>query len=532
MLLSDAISRMRIDLADTGSTQILTDDSYARAIGKAVSDLSRFLPLDKVIEYTIDIEVSNEAWTADTTAGNYTTLAYPAIKPDSEVVKNSSSVTMTRDTDYTIDYINGKITWISGGSITTGMSCTITYTRVSYIIDISDILDELISINMVEYPVGNAPQTFVSSQQRNDLLFITAGEGSQAHLTDFSHIVIYYKAKHTMPTETAEGSYPSFLDDTIILAADAYILLELATKHEHQAVTDIASSRTELGLTTAVHTLISTALGKVTTHMADAKTALDAANTALDAVSFADVSTYLGYAVTALTAAASNSALGGTALSGADIGAATTALAAAKAVSDAILTTSIDKDTTGAEAYLDTGDANITANNTGKDVAENFANFAQVRANIAAARVQVVNGLVGEAQTRVDSMRTLVETGNGYSQVAVAYVNEASQHIASAQAIIASQQAAIEHASGYANEANGRYSIALAFINEATAELYQIDRYLAEATAYQQSVTQELAIAARFRDEAADRRNEAWTIWRDPSQISPMYNMSSYSQPV
>jgi hypothetical protein len=196
------------------------------------------------------------------------------------------------------------------------------------------------------------------------------------------------------------------------------------------------------------------------------------------------------------------------------------------------LTTSIDKPTTGAEAYLDTGEANITANNTGKDVAENFANFAQVRANIAAARVQTVNGLVGEAQTRVDSMRALIEGGTGYSQVAIAYVNEASQHIAAAQAVTASQQASIEKANGYMNEANGRYSIALSFTNEATTELYQIDRYLAEAQAYQQSAIQELAIAARYRDEAADRRNEAWTIWRDPSQISPMYNMSSYSQPV
>jgi len=239
-----------------GDVTLWTSTEITRCVERAVDDLSRFYPLEAVYEHTIVQTVTGEEWDADDTAGTYVSLANKPIKPESETVKDSGGNACTRNTDYTIDYINGKITQIDGGEIDSGEEdCTISYKKDTLGIDLSAIITNMIRVVRVEYPVGRVPQQFVSYNIWNDFMYIGSqktGE-SQAQLADKEHIAIYYDKPHTAPLAAAAPSYPAFLDEVICVGGGAYALLMKALQYEHQAVTDIAYA----GI----------ALGKITTEM-------------------------------------------------------------------------------------------------------------------------------------------------------------------------------------------------------------------------------------------------------------------------
>jgi len=272
----DALSRLRVDLSDT-TKAVFDEDVLIRAVEKATSDLSRFLPLDKVSEYTLDFTITSEPWTSAAAALTYVSLANSPIKPRSEVVVNAAGTTMTRGTDYIIKYRKGKITQIDAGSIGEGESCTISYTKSEIHLNISDIYSDMIRLERVEYPLGSVPQEFISYEQFKDVLMLKPGQSdTQGQMSSGEHILVYYKGKHSTPTDIAEATYPNFLDDTVILVASAYALFTLCVKYSFQANTDFASARTALGNIAAVHLLTAAALAKVTTYVTDMDTALDA----------------------------------------------------------------------------------------------------------------------------------------------------------------------------------------------------------------------------------------------------------------
>lgn len=276
MLLVDARTRLRIDLADTAEAQ-LTEDDLDRAVQRAVGDLSRFLPLDAILEIALAFTVTAEKWTSAAAAGTYVSLANKPIKYGSETVKNNAGTACTRNTDYYINYIEGKITHIKDKEIGNAEECTISYTKSRTTVDISSIAADLIRVDRVEYPLGNVPQDFVTFDIWGNLLTVTGGYESQAELSEGKHMGIYYKSKHTPPTDAAEGSYPSFLDDTISLAASAYALFALVAKYNFQAVTDLTSAKTALG--TISHTATGTALTKAAASIVLAITALGKVDT-------------------------------------------------------------------------------------------------------------------------------------------------------------------------------------------------------------------------------------------------------------
>jgi len=102
-------SALRTELKDTASN-IWSDSELDRAVEKAVSDLDRFFPLEKMYEITLDFEVKDEVWTAGSAAGAWVQLKYKPIAWNSETVKDSAGETCERDVDYYIDYIGGQIT--------------------------------------------------------------------------------------------------------------------------------------------------------------------------------------------------------------------------------------------------------------------------------------------------------------------------------------------------------------------------------------------------------------------------------------
>ncbi|KKL76185.1 hypothetical protein LCGC14_2047410, partial [marine sediment metagenome] len=105
------------------------------------------------------------------------------------------------------------------------------------------------------------------------------------------------------------------------------------------------------------------------------------------------------------------------------------------------------------------------------------------------------------------------------------FVEEAGMRIQEANSRVANLRTYIEQSAGWALIARG-------FAEEAAGHLGNMDRYLQEANLYQQSATGNLLLAERFREEAVERRNEAWAIWRDPHQISPTYALGQRGQPL
>jgi hypothetical protein len=478
MFLDDAISRLRTDLSDTGATQLLTNSELGRAVERAVADLSRFLPQNKVAEFTLNFTVTSESFTTGAAHGTYVSLAYKPIQLASEVVKNTAgTTTYTRDTDYTIDYTNGKITTISGGAMAVSTGYLVSYTKHNFTIDISSILSGLIKVTKVECPVGKVPREFVQFEIQDDLLVImSSGNESECNLTDKDHVAVFYECEQIAPTEESDGTYPCFLDDTILLGGSAYALMTLGIQYEHLAATDNASSRTILAALSTTQGLATTALAAFVTNIAAAVTALGAATTAL------------GKADTAA----------GTV----DVSTAQTYFASAASLLANVTVISLDKATTGAEAYLDSGDDKIPTNNTGQDVAENYSAYSRSRVEIARARVEAANSYVQAGIGEVNGASTLASQSSMYNREAEAYVAEGVQRI----------------------------QLALGYLNQAQIYLQQIDRYISSATSYQNGAQLSLTIAEKYRNAAAERRNEMWTILKDPNQIAPMYSLSSGSQ--
>jgi len=556
MYQAEIIEKLKLDLHDSDETSRLwTDDQFKRAIKRSVSEMSRHYPLEAVYEHTINQTVTDEASTAPA-AGTYLALTYKPIDPESEVVKSAGGTTYTRDTDYIMDYINGKYTIITAGSITAADTLAISYNKDMLGIDISALISDLIRVVHVEYPTGKVPQQKVAFSIWDDFMYVgsQATGQSQKLLTDESHIAIYYEKVHTPPTTTANGSYAEFMDDVVLVGAAAYSLMAKALQQEHQGVTDLASMRTELGMTTDIHVLIDTALDKVTTYVADMDTALDAAivqaaasATALAKINSDSTRTYLTDADTALDAFISTIAEAGTALAKTivylddntnedskywltkittDIADLRTKILAAQAATATELglvgTNSLDKATTGAEAYLDTYDDNINTVNLGADVATVGANYSRARAEIASVRIQESIAYVQEANSRIENLKTYIEQADAWGRVAAGFVNEAVQRIALSNSYIdeadkrlsiadrylveASERA--KAANAYIGESNGRYTMCKAFIEEAGSRIADVDRYLAEAAQYKEAVNVDMLLSDRFRVEGQSRLDE------------------------
>jgi len=280
---------LRIDLKDSGT--LWSNGELDRCVQRAVDDLSRFYPLEAVYEHTINYTVTGEASVAPA-AGTWKDLAYKPIKPESETITTSpAGTTYTRDTDYTMDYSNGRYTIISTGSITAVDNLLVGYTKSRLGIDLSVIITDMIRIVHVIYPVDLVPQQKVSYNIWNDFMYIGSqktGE-SQTQLTDKKHIAIYYEKPHTAPLVATVPSYPAFLDQVICIGAGAYALLMMAVKYEHQAVTDIAYVDTALDKVTLEMTALDDELSDAAdvwtgedSMLTDAASALSAADDFLD----------------------------------------------------------------------------------------------------------------------------------------------------------------------------------------------------------------------------------------------------------
>lgn len=329
-------------------------------------------------------------------------LAYKPIRPESETVTSSpAGTTYARDTDYRMDYINGAIKIISSGSMAAATTYLVDYTKSKLGISLVDEIPEykrVFRISRVQYPADKRPQQFVSFSIWNDFLYVgskMAGQ-SQEEMVNKEHLVIYYEVMHRYPTLVAGGTVPDALDEVISIGAAGYALLIEALQYEQQAVTDLASVRTELGLTTAIHTLADAALDKISTYLTD--------NTNEDAKYWlTKITTDIADLRTAML----------------------TALDAANAYLDEVDTTDLSE----AEAYTETGDDLINVVNVGVRVPENYADFARARLEIGQARITAAIGFIQEADRRLSNLRTYIEQAAGWNRIADSFMAEGQARI-------------------------------------------------------------------------------------------------------
>jgi len=427
-------------------------------------------------------------------------LAHSPIKWQSESATNNndSDAAVVRNTDFYIDYANGRVKAIydaTSPGIDAEDTCTFAYKKSQIGIDISN-LPDLIRVQRVEYPIGQIPQCFVQGDTFGKYYVVTGmGESEeQRQMAEDQQYRIYYDAKHQVAGEYSPGTEPSFLTDTVLMAAAAYALYIYALKQEHQAATDIASARTALGNATGTHS----ALGLLLTDMKkylDDNEGEDAAGMMSDITGDAEnlrtaiieaanqVNTYLDSVATELTDAS-------------DVRKKyinTTDYVAGDTEPDIL-------------AYLKAGDAllnTVAAGGEGTEVMESYRRYAET----------VKSALVGAYE---NDRAMYVQSATARTNAAMVFAQEVAQRISYLRTFI-------ERAASHVAVVN-TFGIA------AGHRLSQVVSYLQQASQYIGAAATDTALADRFRAEADERRNEVYNIWRDRKQYIGDFTAGSMRQ--
>ena len=433
-------------------------------------------------------------------------LANSPIKWGSESATNDndSDAAVVRNTGFYIDYANGRVKAIYATTpgIDAEDTCTFAYTKSQIGIDISG-LPDLIRVQRVEYPVGNMPQNFVQNDVFGKYVVVTgSGEsGEQEQMAEDRQYRIYYDAKHQVAGEYSPGTEPSFLTDTVLMAAAAYALYTYALKQEHQTATDIASARTALGNATGTHSALALALADVEKYLdnnADESGEDAAAWLKKITTDIASLRAATGDAMIAMNAYLDN------------VGKATTGdLAKADAVKPLYMT-SPNYVNGGSEpdilAYLTAGDAllnTVPVGGEGQDVPRAYREYAQA----------VKDSLIAAFE---QDRRFYQQGATARTNAAMGYAQEAAQRISNLRTYL-------EQVASYT-------AIANAFNVKAGHYLSQIMSYLQQASQYVVASNSDIALADRLKAEADERRNEVYSIWRDRKQYIGDFTAGSVRQ--
>ena len=374
-------------------------------------------------------------------------LANKPIKGKSETVTNSGgTTTYTRDTDYTIDWTNGSIRFINDGDMAAGTAYLIDYTKSRLGISISSLLPVVTKISKVQYPVNQIPQQFVSFNIVGDFMFVAsmvAGQ-SQQELADKAHIAIWYERRQMPPSEHSPGSYPDVLDEVIAIGGAGYALLTEAQQYEQQAATDLGTMRTELGLTTGIHSKVSAALVKVALYLETN----DTTDNAKDVL--ANITDDTAKLRTAID----------------------TALNAANTYLDEVDTTDLGaSDPDSAEAALKKYEDSIDTVPTGARVGELGQEYSGAWTRIAGARTNAALGYAQEASLRLSNLRSYIEEAGGWTGMGQTFIAES-------QALVAEIQSHLTEARQWAETVNGDLVVSDRFRTEGLSRLNEFHRIL------------------------------------------------------
>lgn len=379
----DSITRMTLVVKGTDADGVYREEGFYRHSGKVQTGKVYFSFIYEIEFSEITGNLTGDKLDVGTgaadTAGKeiWVQLDNP-VEPSSEGIYSAALKTGTKytlDTDYYMDYANGRICFTNAGSMAAATTYYANYSRASTSIDISNIIPELQRITKVLYPADKVPEQQVAHSLWENMLTIGALRqgASQEALTDKEHIAIYYEARHAPPTLVGSGSYPALLNEVVLLGAGGYALEIEALQYELAVATNITSITG--ALTNATKYLDNNAgadaaglLADITTDAAELRTAME---TALD-----KASTYLTAADTPPSA----------------------------------------------HDYLINGDDTINKlNDGGVTVPERYADYAR-------ASMQLYQTLLAEAGARLSNLRSYIEQSSGYTAIAGNFIGEATRY--------------------------------------------------------------------------------------------------------
>ena len=487
------------DLSAAAGTE-WTQDEIERCIDAAVAELSRFAPRELMAEFTVPAEIVDEAWTSSSAVA--VALANKPIKYNSETIKQAA-VEFTRNTDYTVDYINGTVTMLAAGAMVDATASTITYTVHRAIFDISSILNaDLIAIEEVQAGVLTTPKEPSAYELWGDWLeIITSGNDTQEQIPAEHHVRIKYSALHTVPTSNTSGTFRRHHDEVVIRGAAGFAMRIKASDMQHQIVTDLASLRTAMAridvyLSNGTRDA-SDALGEMDTELATALTTLlairgtssepfERAQAALDAISGAATDPFEEAISTALLmnnqiitdgdAAADliDALITGAGSVDAELDIVVADITAIR-VDTAAALANLESDTRNADEYLNLGDAFLNGvNEGGQNVPADYVAYANAKTAMAqtfvanaSQEVAILNGRIASTQQRVNIVQLRMQEVRTRVELVSAMASEIASYNSLIQSKIAEANAETAMAVNLVNEANTQIQAAIAHGQEA-----------------------------------------------------------------
>lgn len=397
--LTEFTTAVRAELVDAGT--VFGTTQIQRAVTKTESILDRAIPKKAVYEGTYTAAGSETLVISSDTG----TIANLPVKYASEIIINAGGTKMVRGTNYTINYMTGVVTEVTG--LDDG-NYTCTYTIDPKRIAITTSITDPISITRLEYPVGDQPATYIIFDQIFNHLIISG----DIQLSDGNNYRIYYDAQWTHAASSTDGDYPAHLDDAIIIGASGQTLIFQAEKYVQAAIDEVL--------------LINAAADSMATPLADINAALDKVATYLETYDTGDSS--VDNARTLLATITDNAADLRTKV--------TVALAAAAAYTADVDTTDLGGSTYGAEDLLKVPVDSTLINTVtvGDQVTQKYVQLAAATVGIGNARIAASLAQIEEANSRVDDIRSYIEEAGGWSRIAEDFIGEAVQRIAEVQA--------------------------------------------------------------------------------------------------
>lgn len=563
MKLEQYHTAVRLDLTDpAGATPLFTDNEIDRALERAILDLSRWVPRERIHELTVE-----GATVTDTIASFLAATHSPystsrkLIKVGSVIITNTTTgLVLGLDTDYEVDYANGTITWLNVPTVAHAL--TIAYTLSNIAIDITD-LDDFINVGMIEYPGGNIPQESLSWTTWGDFLYLTAfQQGSQRTLADNTHVLLYYYARHTMPEHNSDGSIPENLAEVMVKGTGAYLLFIRAVGQEFTAKDDITNARTQLTAAVAAQATVTAALTEADTQLDAAITAMANLNAQLIGVSssadadldglaaiLTQVDTDLTDADTALDNANNQVANIDNQINEADdqldeINGAVNDMENEVDEADSAYG-SVAFEMSEGLGNMALGATRIDTVAVGSDPAGQHGEYADIHTRRAAVIIQEANdhinaaalharrfeAYVGAANAYVAAARIRAEATGADNEIAIARLRIAETRLGKTRALIDSAGTRTAIAGALAREAEVRVTAALGFVQLAAQYVENVKQYLVVADGHFRAADASMNLAIRFREEGQARLVEFTTILMDRNQTRRDRSVVSVRQP-
>jgi len=486
--LDKLISDIRIEINDKNKT-VWIDDEIIRSIEKTVSLMSRLTPKRAIIETTIVRDINDETLTIASSTG---TLAYKPIKPGSVVMTGK-----TLDTDYRINYLTGVVTEI--GSLLPDTDYTVSYDLDDHMFDLSTLLTDYIKLERVECPVGDDPLTLVAFDVFGDFLVL---RGSANTLDEDKHLRIIYLKKWTMPTPSADGDYPSHLDDVVVVGSSGQALIYKAENCVNNCVTNITAVATKLaeidGLSLTLSTLTAPTAPTLTFPDPPASPTVSDV-TAPTAPTLESLSAPTDYSLSQPSSPSLPSAPSAPSAPSLSFTAVETALAA------------VATEITAAKAHITSGAALVNTGTRGEGVAATYGDYADTVMDACGHRV---NEAIGRLRQIEEDLTKYASQVTSYGSDVNSYANEISGTIGKYREDINNELAGIQN-----------FQVQLAkYKEQVDFETVKVNKYAQEVNGYEAEIAEERMVIEKYQQDIASYQAQlqelALSIQKYSNQVS------------